>query len=212
MWTANRTNDARRVYWPRFLGSLCTILLLTLALIHSPLYNRVSSFSHEAGFDESSTVIFEDLPIPIVSEQSVVPNAPAKPSVLFQINEIDPEESMTVDLQGIDSTPADFQGRIVLRPDTPIRVLTIVEPAFDAMGLPDAWRGEAVQVRILIGLRGEVRYADILPESLPEVADKAFIIKELQGKIEAAIAEWVFRPASHDGQAVLSYTVQTFRL
>lgn len=212
MWTAKRTHNTRLDYWPRLLGSLCAILLLTLALIHSPLYDKDPSFSQENGFDESRTVVFEDLPIPIVSQKSLVPNAPAKPSVLFQIDEVDPEESMTVDLQGINVAPADFQGRIVLRPDTPIRVLTIVEPTFDDMGLPDVWRGEKVQVRMLIGLRGEVRHAKILSESLPEVTDKAIIINELQVKIDAALSEWVFRPASHNGQAVLSYTVQTFRL
>ena len=183
-----------------------------LLLIHSPLYNSDPSFSQEKGIDESLTVVFEDLPIPIVSQQSVVPNAPAKPSVLFQIDEVDFEELMKVDLQGINVAPADFQGRIVLRPDTPIRVLTIVEPTFDGMGLPDVWRGERVQVRILIGIRGEVRHAEIHSESLPDVVDKAIIIKELQDKIDAALSEWVFRPASHNGQAVLSYTVQTFHL
>ncbi len=185
---------------------------MTLVLIHSPLYNSDSTFSQEKGFEELHTDVFEDLPIPIVSQQSVVPNAPAKPNVLFQIDEVDPEESMTVDLQGINIAPTDFQGRIVLRPDTPIRVLTIVEPTFDAMGLPDIWRGERVQVRMLIGLRGEVRHAEILSESLPDVVDKAIIIKQLQDKIDAALSEWVFRPASHNEQAVLSYTVQTFRL
>lgn len=212
MWTANRTHNARRVYWPRLLGSLSAILFVTLVLIHSPLYNSDSTFSQEKGFEELHTDVFEDLPIPIVSQQSVVPNAPAKPNVLFQIDEVDPEESMTVDLQGINVAPTDFQGRIVLRPDTPIRVLTIVEPTFDAMGLPDIWRGERVQVRMLIGLRGEVRHAEILSESLPDVVDKAIIIKQLQDKIDAALSEWVFRPASHNEQAVLSYTVQTFRL
>ncbi|HBV99880.1 MAG TPA: hypothetical protein DEF03_01670 [Bacteroidetes bacterium] len=212
MWTANRTNHQRRVYWPRLLGSLSAILLVTLVLIHSPLYNTDPSFSQEKGIDESITVVFEDLPIPIVSQQSVVPNAPAKPSVLFQIDEVDLEESMTVDLQGINVAPTDFQGRVVLRPDTPIRVLTIVEPTFDAMGLPDIWRGERVQVRMLIGLRGEVRHSEILSESLPYVVDKAIIIKQLQNKIDAALSEWAFRPASHNGQTVLSYTVQTFRL
>ena len=166
----------------------------------------------EVKVDELSSVVFEDIPIPIVSDQSVVPNAPAKPSIIFRIDEVDPEEILEIDLQGIDVIPADFQGRIVLRPDTPIRVLTILEPTFDKMGLPDAWRGKTVQVRILIGLHGEVRHTEIVTTSLPDMAIKSSIIRELEGKIDAALKQWVFRPASHDGQEVLSYTVQTFRL
>ncbi|MDR9388463.1 MAG: hypothetical protein RI513_05620 [Balneolaceae bacterium] len=211
VWTASRTQVARRDYWLRFLGSLCIVLVLVLASIHTPFYTSDPNLS-ATEVEALDTVIFEDAPIPIVSQQSVVPNAPAKPRLLFQIDDVDPEEMMEIDLQGLDVTPAEFQGRIVRRPDTPVRVLTIVEPTFDSIALPKAWRGETVQVRILIGRNGDVRYAEILPESLPNVEGKTSMINTLQDKIDAALTEWAFRPANHDGQDVLSYTVQTFRL
>jgi hypothetical protein len=191
---------------------LCILLLITIALIRAPLYNSDPNRTREVEVVELSSVVFEDIPMPIVSDQSVVPNAPAKPSIIFRIDEVDPEEIMEIDLQGIDVIPADFQGRIMLRPDTPIRVLTILEPTFDELRLPDAWRGKTVQVRILIGLHGEVRHTEIVTTSLPDMAIKSSVVEELKDKIDAALAEWVFRPARHDGQEVLSYTVQTFRL
>ena len=205
-------NGSRRLYWPRFLGSLCIVLFILLVLVRTPLHTSIETSNLDERLESSSSVIFEELPIPIVSSQSIVPNAPSKPYVQPQVQEWDPEEEFSLDLQGLELTADRFQGRISLQPDTPVRVLTIVEPTFENLSYPQSWRGKTIQVRILIGHEGQVLHSKLLTESLPSREMNDSLIQEIEQEIRGVLSEWVFRPAQNRGEVVLSYTTQTFRL
>lgn len=205
-------NRSRRLYWPRFLGSLCVILFVLLVSVRTPLHTNKETSDLEEILEYSSSVIFEELPIPIVSSQSIVPNAPSKPYVQPQVQGLDPEKEFSLDLQGLELTAGPFQGRIALQPDTPVRVLTIVEPTFETLSYPQSWRGKTIQVRILIGLEGQVLHSTLLTDSLPDRQINESLIQNIEQEINGALSEWVFRPAQDRGEVVLSYTTQTFRL
>lgn len=202
----------KKQYWPRLLGSTSFILLGFLVLSRIPYYPSAAGVWDDSFMDSLDAGMFEEVAVPLITKQAVIPQAPPKPVVSIEEPIISDEELLNADFIGLEGNAQESFGKLSLQPDTPVRVLTIVEPSLNPQNYPKQWRGLSVQIRLLIGLNGEILHSEIISEGLPTVDSKELYLQKLGDELKPTLSQWVFRSAEDNGEKVLSYSIQIFRL